>query len=353
MPEVDLGFAEKCPSWKLESRFFPSKIGGAPAWLNLAELPNPDQLSCSKCNHQLKFLCQIYAPVNEKSDCFHRTIFVFFCSSAECSNVNRGSFKVFRCQLPRENTHYPSEPCPETESANSDLTPEKFGISLCAVCGVKGPFSCSQCKKVHYCSKEHQRLDWKGSHKQACKTGQQSSVKSEFLLPEFEIVIEPDNYSDSEASNSDSEDDGKTEVNQELFRKMMEEGKAGTLSDAKNVDDDLKQMALGKEDKQLSKFKSIVKRCPEQILRYQLDGSPLWISDKDVPQPEDILKCTECHGERVFEFQILPQMLNHMKWDQLKEESIDWGVLAVYTCQNNCVTGPAYKEEFLWRQALR
>lgn len=92
MPEVDLGFAEKCPSWKLESRFFPSKIGGAPAWLNLAELPNPDQLSCSKCNHQLKFLCQIYAPVNEKSDCFHRTIFVFFCSSAECSNVNRGIY---------------------------------------------------------------------------------------------------------------------------------------------------------------------------------------------------------------------------------------------------------------------
>lgn len=29
---VDLGFAEEQEAYLLESRFFPSKIGGAPAW---------------------------------------------------------------------------------------------------------------------------------------------------------------------------------------------------------------------------------------------------------------------------------------------------------------------------------
>jgi len=40
----------------------------------------------------------------------------------------------------------------------------------CVVCGKGGPEvkACSQCKKVYYCGKDHQRDDWK-SHKKNCK----------------------------------------------------------------------------------------------------------------------------------------------------------------------------------------
>ncbi|XP_054267865.1 histone-lysine N-methyltransferase set-18-like isoform X1 [Macrosteles quadrilineatus] len=39
---------------------------------------------------------------------------------------------------------------------------------LCVVCRQKGPLTCSSCKTVSYCSKEHQKHDWP-KHKQQCK----------------------------------------------------------------------------------------------------------------------------------------------------------------------------------------
>lgn len=45
----------------------------------------------------------------------------------------------------------------------------------------------------------------------------------------------------------------------------------------------------------------------------------------------------------------MPQMLLHLNVDKL-DASIDWGTLAVYTCESNCCEGEAYHEEFLWKQ---
>lgn len=39
----------------------------------------------------------------------------------------------------------------------------------CAVCGDEGLKLCTGCYEIRYCSKEHQKLDWK-EHKLQCKT---------------------------------------------------------------------------------------------------------------------------------------------------------------------------------------
>jgi Programmed cell death protein 2, C-terminal putative domain. len=44
-------------------------------------------------------------------------------------------------------------------------------------------------------------------------------------------------------------------------------------------------------------------------------------------------------------------MLNYLDLDTT-QKSVDWGVLAVYTCSQNCCGGPAYKQEFLWKQDI-
>ena len=52
---------------------------------------------------------------------------------------------------------------------------------------------CAGCKRVDYCSREHQTLDWKrGGHKTACKSGMGDSDRSGagVLLPEFELNLE-------------------------------------------------------------------------------------------------------------------------------------------------------------------
>ena len=38
----------------------------------------------------------------------------------------------------------------------------------CAVCSQEAPHRCSGCQAVYYCSKEHQRKDWK-QHKATCR----------------------------------------------------------------------------------------------------------------------------------------------------------------------------------------
>ena len=52
-----------------------------------------------------------------------------------------------------------------------------------------------------------------------------------------------------------------------------------------------------------------------------------------------------------YKFQILPQMLNYLKLDQV-EKSIDWGTMAIFTCSKNCSAGDAYKVEYVVKQDI-
>lgn len=56
---VDLGFLEECESWLLTNTYFPSKVGGKPAWLELENIPQLDSMKCRMCQEILVFLCQV------------------------------------------------------------------------------------------------------------------------------------------------------------------------------------------------------------------------------------------------------------------------------------------------------
>lgn len=119
---IDLGFVQTCESWRLTSRFFPSKVGGKPAWLELKNIPGKNDLECEYCNDACVFLCQIYAPYEEDAKAFHRTIYVFICKNVDCCRPNQnGNLKVFRSQLSRVNIFYPSEPPVEQKDWRTDI----------------------------------------------------------------------------------------------------------------------------------------------------------------------------------------------------------------------------------------
>ena len=108
MAEVELGFVEKVSDPELlTSPFFPSKVGGKPAWLDVRNLPAPDSLACRVCSKPPVLLLQIYAPIPERSCTFHKSLFVFMCKDPSC-HQHQGSkaFRVLRCQLPRDNDFY-------------------------------------------------------------------------------------------------------------------------------------------------------------------------------------------------------------------------------------------------------
>lgn len=84
-----LGFAEEQDRWLLTNRFFPSKIGGKPAWLDLQNIPDSKDLLCDYCEEPCVFLCQVYASAEGVTHAFHRTVFVFICKNGKCCSLNQ------------------------------------------------------------------------------------------------------------------------------------------------------------------------------------------------------------------------------------------------------------------------
>lgn len=176
---VDLGFVEKCEdSWRLLSHYFPSKLGGSPSWLALTNLPNVSSLKCENCSYPCQFLLQIYSPEENdelqsvdgckmENKAFHRTIFVFVCNAKSCNNH---SLKCFRNQLAKTNKYYSALPPNEDYFDETEPYPKAADYSkLCSVCNCAATKHCSQCKKVNYCTRDHQTFHWKNGHKEICK----------------------------------------------------------------------------------------------------------------------------------------------------------------------------------------
>lgn len=56
---VELGFVEKREAQWLTNRYFPSKVGGKPAWLDLCSLPTAKDLACLLCKKPMILICQV------------------------------------------------------------------------------------------------------------------------------------------------------------------------------------------------------------------------------------------------------------------------------------------------------
>lgn len=353
--KVELGFiSEEGDKKLLQSAFFPSKIGGRPSWLHLSSLPSTEALACQMCGKPTIFLMQVYAPIEGKPSCFHRTLFVFICRDPSCSKPNDGkNFVVFRSQLPRRNPFYSHEPPDYDSKKKEEIHDASEYQTLCIVCGCIGTKSCSGCKKRDFCSKEHQKVDWTlGGHKGSCGREEPltSGANHVFLFPEVEIETEPEEAADNEERDID------TEREMEKARRFEEEALASS---------ELEAMASKETPGHtiFAAFKKRVARAPDQVLRYSRTEEPLLISESPLLT---VPPCEYCKGPRKFEFQVMPQLLTHLKVDDVGA-SIDWGVLVVFTCADSCdiplsgkeataeqQTSPefAYKREFLVKQDL-
>ncbi|KAM4602481.1 programmed cell death protein 2 [Polymixia lowei] len=350
--EVVLGFVEDAEAWQLRSQQFPSKVGGRPAWLSFRDLPSLPGLECETCRLPVAFLLQVYAPISGQDRSFHRTLFVFCCKTPDCYTRNDSRcIKVFRSQLPRKNEFYPYDPPPEDEPPSDPELDQSVlpvsGVKLCWVCGCPGSKACSRCHTVTYCSKHHQTLHWKHTHKRECCSQEVSSVTaSPFLFPESELVTETEEEEKMQEKGETKED--KEEEEEEEEESAQRGADCPSLAEALE-ETDLEEMAMHEteDSKVFQRFKKRIAPEPHQVLRYSRGGSPLWVSSQHVPSDQDIPSCT-CGAKRTFEFQVMPQLLNSLCVDSTGA-SIDWGTLAVYTCSMSC-NQDCYCPEFIWKQ---
>ncbi|XP_022891546.1 programmed cell death protein 2-like isoform X2 [Olea europaea var. sylvestris] len=345
---VTLGFVEKPKNtWSLLRHYFPSKAGGTPAWLDPINLPSEKSSLCDFCGEPLQFLLQVYAPLTEEST-FHRTLFVFMCPSMACLLHDQHeqwkrhpekpcrSVKVFRCQLPRTNSFYSSN-APSEDGTEQHLT---AGATLCNWCGTwKGDKVCSSCRKARYCSGKHQAAHWRSGHRLGCTQLHTSlelseSAASNSLWPQYVITNEDECEFEHEMSDSEY---------------------SNALVSGNRVDESVKSLMndfAGDDDKRSwASFQEIISRAPEQVLRYcrSAKAKALWPVHSGRPSRSDIPACNYCGGTRVFEFQVLPQLLYYFGV-QNDVDSLDWATIVVYTCEASCKGDEGYKEEFAWVQ---
>eukprot|EP01132_Coremiostelium_polycephalum_P005417 gene5417-6756_t len=321
---ITIGFAEEpYDSNELTSDYFPNKIGGKPAWLDLGKIPKREELRCKKCSKQMSFLVQIYAPLDEFEHTFHRSCFVFACQNGKCH-----SYTVLRSQLPQINPYYH----PDAEEMRYEQDPTamdpKYKSSrqrTCEFCGTHATQHCGSCLQRYYCCREHQQADWDLGHREESIT---EGSDSQTPPPSNSSIEQFQDYLDATGKSADFSDETFTSIT----------------------------------DKSFLEFKNTISTNKNQVLRYCRDNKYkiLWVSDQNKPDlDKDIPVCENCGSKRKFEFQILPQLLYFIGMDTEKAvalDEIDFGVLNIFTCSKSCDYNTnteqqkGYIQEFIWKQ---
>ena len=111
---------------------------------------------------------------------------------------------------------------------------------------------------------------------------------------------------DNDSDEEEGDDADASEL--ENFRQLEKEGKTGQLTAEDLAQFDVKN----NQDKALRKFRKVVASAPDQVIRYS--KRPLWVSDTNTP--EEVPACPLCSAPRTFEFQVMPQALNHLALDK-------------------------------------
>nr|KAJ3421741.1 Programmed cell death protein 2 [Polyrhizophydium stewartii] len=214
-------------------------------------------------------------------------------------------FKLFRSQLPRDNSIY-------TPDGEFKIQPAD---EFCKVCGLKGSLRCSKCKNVRYCGKTHAVLDWDlGQHKSLCGAESEpasavDAVRMKALFPEFEL-----------------EDDDEPDAASALPKRDDLVDAIGSVGVSDPEEDEMLAM--------------------EEETKVDVDSAFLKFQKRVALAPEQVLSGADAKSRAVVK--IMPQMLNNLGLDHSDKDALDWGTVLLYTCAADCKpSGAALAREFV------
>ena len=311
---VQLGFAEEPRKGDFDLKNFPSKIGGLPVWLLPLSNNIDESFFICSCGDYLSFLLQLYSPLEDKSNSFHRMIYIFFCQ--KCWK-KRDLVKVLRINLPEKSSYYDGEEIldikkiindEKTQRINEKL--KKFILEEYFISTAPEKKEASKLYLNFYANAEEKSITSSDSSNLQDKEGEEEEII-------FNNVKEEKEY-DNMLKNYLKENPG---VN---IEKIEEE------SDEEKEND--KIIDSSSNDIILSLFTKVVNYDKKQVIRfYRNNFYPLWFTQEKMLSTKKT-KCLNCGGDIVFEFQIMPYLF-------LIEPKIalnDIGTIVIYTCKNCC-----------------
>ncbi|KAI9678521.1 MAG: hypothetical protein M1822_007464 [Bathelium mastoideum] len=397
---VLLGYASKDPT---DDNI--SKLGGYPTWLDEKFPPPASLANCKVCNNNMSLLIQLNGDMPEHFPGHERRLYIQACRQKQCRR-KEGSIRGFRgtridpvqSKAAQEKEMQSTEPVVEatpkpnlgnaifggsstnasTTQANpfSTSTPSTANpFSGGQIAAASNPFSNNS-----LAAKPPQRPTDPNTNSLsetfASKVRISSSSGSQtpkpidsppwpsqssfpppypayYLDADYE-TLSPENASPIPASAQISNDFD-----------VPEAGNSAGGSSSKE-DKDAFESSL---DKTFQKFADRLAHHPDQVLRYELRGSPLLYSkldavgkmlapyqthypgsdskvqSKGAAGASGMPRCGNCGADRVFEMQLAPQAIAELEVEEMGLEGMDWGTVILGVCGQDCVPQGTKTEE--------
>ncbi|CAF3707018.1 unnamed protein product [Rotaria socialis] len=350
-----------------------SRIGGQPAYPSEeVSIKLKSCLLCAKCQAEQIFICQVYCPLEGHK--YDRTLYLFACRNPSCWNTS-ASWTAIRCQkfdeTVEESNQIDDAPpamvpvaatdwCDDADAWNSDDNDDGVKIEkkpIPVVAEVKKeikiepevPLSTMTIEDENEKSSSDEEdeidIDAKTKSKDkpvpvasidAFNEWKKTNLKTQTLdtshtasFPFYYIVIDDE---------QDVIDEAKLNEKKTLKKKVRQ-------LNAIDEDEDDDSTKGGKEkyektpdiehgDVVFYRFQQKIRYAPDQIIRYDWSGNPLILTKLNANTLSTTQKCRHCQSSCVFEFQLMPALVNFLKIDN--QIGLEFGAVFVYTCSANC-----------------
>ncbi|KAI3382412.1 hypothetical protein SNEBB_000611 [Seison nebaliae] len=374
--ELQIGFLENSEEFvDLNRIYFPTKFGGFPSWLHPEYVPQfgCESLKCNNCGKVRRFLLQINCCM-ETREAYYMMYYVFICLTASCwrdenvrnNDQDNGSSLIvcLRGILPQVNEFYKyDENQPEMidEELIDDIEgrffhelssseQEKIPAVLkrvprkrmCVLCGVF-----EQTTEL-FCSTEHKsyyrRFHPHRNEEQMNQTYYDETINemlSKFTFPPTAISLTDENGNNiksdfvDEAAKGDDEESSDEDENV-FLQEQIDRHNNDPSDDEEDDNEDQTELVEDNElysnDFTFNSFMLQIRNTPNQILRIGGD-EPIWVFDSN--KLENIPNCVRCGGSRHYIFQILPQLINSINFEENASiVGVDWGTVVICVCTN-------------------
>ncbi|KAF9258725.1 hypothetical protein L218DRAFT_909153 [Marasmius fiardii PR-910] len=380
-----------------------SRIGGHPAFLPSVE-PALSCSQCKNCSSLMELLLQIYCPLEDSP--MDRALYVWGCPKPGCQGAS-GSVRAWRGM--RYNEEYAKKlerksvrerdrevklkASEATKTSNDTANP----FSMNAPSGTAASFDFGTCIFGDLPVPDKQEEDLEDQHDNESDDGSVSSEESlvtamaSATLEESKWKLAPSYppmYLSTSAEYIPAE--AKPKVVPRVSGSNEKDELGTWVSETYENSLDMDQV--------FERFSKRVGYEGEQCIRYELDGVPLPFTTDSTfdklfpPPPEDPLpvtkgafkvvsnqkrtyapvipECPDCKGKRVFECQLMPNLINVLRKKEDKESKdmndeerrkhvqmvfkgggesgMTWGTCLIFSCKNDCCEGKeGWKEELV------
>ena len=309
---VQLGFAEVPRKGDLNLENFPSKIGGLPIWLLPLSNNIDESFFICSCGENLSFLLQLYTPLEDNNNCYHRMIYIFFCQ--KCWK-KKDLVKVLRINLPEKSSFYNGEEILDKKKIIEDETIQKINEKLKNL--LLDEYFITTAPEKKEASKLY--FDFYNNAEEKSITSNDNSI-NQGKYEEEEIII----------NNAKEE-----KVYGDMVKNYLKENPNVNIEKIEKDSDDEKEddnVIDSHEDIIMNLFTNVINYDKKQVIRYYRNNFyPLWFTQENMLTTKKT-KCRNCGGNVIFEFQIMPYLF----LIQPKIAFNDIGTIVIYTCKKCC-----------------